>query len=574
MSAFTPMPISDKQQLLVKLCEQFEDAIFILDEKLRYLSVNANYELMLGYTENFLLGRPLGIYAAEFLSEDEQAVLKNLINSLDSTGFCEIDFSMANRYGQVIDCHITYRKIYLEDTPYYVGTIRDMATLAKNRKKVVHLLNYDQLTGLPNRKVFLSQTSELLLDSYQEVVVVRFNIDSYRNLASLLGPDAINTLVENFVLRITELELDNLRCFSHFGGDDFALLFECNDANMVRHQLDSLMQMCERPFFLNGNTAKGTEVYCHISVGVSYFPENGNEFTGLLTKAEKALNYVKQQGGDDVCWYHKAINEVNAHNIQLESELRAATNAGQFVPYYQPKFALDTGMITGFEALVRWQHPSRGLLKPIDFIDAIISHKLSLELFSQMAVQIAEQLTIWQGLGFDQHICINADAAEFSHPDFFDMVSNLLVEHDIAAPQLHIEVTESSLIQRHANVKKQLNLLKELGICLALDDFGTGYASLSYLQEYPFDFIKIDKSFISKITNDRTQRAIVKAILDLAEALDMQVIAEGIETEQQRDLLLDMGCQYGQGYWFGKPMTAEQATVLLTQQHLSKNNPS
>ena len=191
-----------------------------------------------------------------------------------------------------------------------------------------------------------------------------------------------------------------------------------------------------------------------------------------------------------------------------------------------------------------------------------------------MAVQIAEQLTIWQGLGFDQHICINADAAEFSHPDFFDMVSNLLVEHDIAAPQLHIEVTESSLIQRHANVKKQLNLLKELGICLALDDFGTGYASLSYLQEYPFDFIKIDKSFISKITNDRTQRAIVKAILDLAEALDMQVIAEGIETEQQRDLLLDMGCQYGQGYWFGKPMTAEQATVLLTQQHLSKNNPS
>jgi EAL domain-containing protein (putative c-di-GMP-specific phosphodiesterase class I) len=231
-------------------------------------------------------------------------------------------------------------------------------------------------------------------------------------------------------------------------------------------------------------------------------------------------------------------------------------------------------MITGFEALVRWQHPSRGLLKPIDFIDAIISHKLSLELFSQMAVQIAEQLTIWQGLGFDQHICINADAAEFSHPDFFDMVSNLLIEHDIAAHQLHIEVTESSLIQRHANVKKQLNLLKELGICLALDDFGTGYASLSYLQEYPFDFIKIDKSFISKITDDRTQRAIVKAILDLAEALDMQVIAEGIETEQQRDLLLDMGCQYGQGYWFGKPMTAEQATVLLTQQHLSKNNPS
>jgi len=149
-------------------------------------------------------------------------------------------------------------------------------------------------------------------------------------------------------------------------------------------------------------------------------------------------------------------------------------------------------------------------------------------------------------------------------------VSSLLVQHHISAHQLHIEVTESSLIQRHANVKKQLTLLKELGICLALDDFGTGYASLSYLQEYPFDFIKIDKSFISNIDTDRTQYAIVKAILDLAMALDMQVVAEGIETEQQRDVLLKMGCQQGQGYWFGKPVPADAATEMLIQQYAAK----
>ena len=572
MTAFTPMPLADKQQLLVKLCEQYEDAIFILDANLYYLSVNATYERMIGYTEDFLLGRPLGIYAAELLSEDEQLVLKNLISSLDSTGFCEIDFSMANRYGHNVDCHITYRRIYLDDTPYYVGTIRDTSIVVKNKKKMVHLLNHDEVTGLPNRKVFLSQTSELLLESYQEVVIVRVNIDRYRNLATLLGPEYINTLVEDFVLRIKALALDHLRCFSHFGGDDFALLFECSDANMVRHQLDSLMQMCERPFFVNDNGATNTEVYCHVSVGVSYYPENDNEFIGLLTKAEKALNYVKQHGGDDVCWYNKSIIELNADHLQLEYELRRATIEGQFVTYYQPKFALKTGDISGFEALVRWQHPTRGLLQPIDFIDAIISHKLSLELFSQVATQIAEQLKIWQSLGFDQHICINADAAEFSNPEFFDVVSNLLAQHQIAAHQLHIEVTESSLMKRHSNVKEQLNSLKALGVCLALDDFGTGYASLSYLQEYPFDFIKIDKSFVSKITEDKTQRAIVNAILALAEALDMQVIAEGIENEQQRDLLLAMGCQYGQGYWFGKPMSAEVTTNMLMQQHLSKNN--
>ena len=219
---------------------------------------------------------------------------------------------------------------------------------------------------------------------------------------------------------------------------------------------------------------------------------------------------------------------------------------------------------------MRWQHPTRGLLSPVHFIDAIINHKLSFELFSQMGIQIAKQLSIWQQQGFCQHVCINADAAEFIHPNFSQMVNCLLTQHNISAHQLHIEVTESSLIQRHSNVKKQLESLKELGICLALDDFGTGYASLSYLQEYPFDFIKIDKSFISNIENSHTQRAIVEAILDLGNALNMQVIAEGIETEGQRDVLLDMGCENGQGYWLSKPMPADAATKMLIQQYAAK----
>lgn len=569
MPDFTPIPLANKQQLLTKLCEQLDDAIFILDANFRYLSVNASYEMIIGYSEAFILGRPLGIYAAEFLLEEERVLLADIIGHLDSYGIYESDFSMPNRYGQIIECHMTYHKICIEQTVYYVGMLRDMSSAIKDQKQLAHLLNYNQITGLPNRKVFLSQTSDLLLDSYQEVIMVRLNIDRYRSLASLLGPDSLNTLINDFVTRVKELKLDHLHCFSHFGGDDFALLFECNDANMIRHQLDSLMQMCERPFSLDENSATESNIYCHISVGVSYFPENDDDLTGLLTKAEKALHYVKQQGGDDICWYNTGVDEATDGSLQLEAELRAATIEGQFVPHYQPKFELATGIITGFEALVRWQHPTRGLLTPDHFINAIITNKLSFELFSQMAIQITDQLSSWLQQGFCQHICINADAAEFSHPDFFEMVNSLLAQHNIYAQQLHIEVTESSLIQRHANVKKQLDSLKELGVFLALDDFGTGYASLSYLQEYPFDFIKIDKSFISNIETDRTQHAIVKAILDLAIALDMQVVAEGIETKGQRDVLLAMGCQYGQGYWFGKPVTADIATEMLVKQYAS-----
>ena len=561
MTTFTPITEFIKQQLLNQLYEQFDDSMFILDENLRYLSVNTSYQLMIGYKESFLIGRPLGIHTAEFLSIDELKLLQDITTSLHDTGFYQREFSMNSRYDQAIDYHISCRKVCINDTVYYVGIIRDISPIVKNKKRVMHLLNFDQLTGLPNGKAFLSEASRLLIESNQEVVVVRFNVDRYRRFASTLGSDNVNTLIKNFVARVKELTLGNLRCFSHFGGDDFSLLFEVSDANMVRHQLDCLMQMCERPFLLNSNI-----IYLHISVGVSYSPENGNEVEVLLTKAEKALYYIKQHGGDDVCWYDKRLNDAISDSLQLEAELRTAIVECQFIPHYQPKITLATGAITGFEALVRWQHPTRGLLKPADFIDGILKNKLSFELFCQMALQTAKQLSVWEAMGFTQHICINAEAIEFSHPEFFRFINTLFDNYAIHPNQLHIEVTESSLMLRHASVKTQLNMLKELGICLALDDFGTGYASLSYLQEYPFDFIKIDQSFVSKIVNDDTQYAIVRAILDLANALDMKVIAEGIETEEQRDLLLEIGCTYGQGYWFSRPVTAEAATQMLIRQ--------
>ncbi|WP_440454686.1 putative bifunctional diguanylate cyclase/phosphodiesterase [Psychrobacter sp. ASPA161_9] len=563
MTTFVPISPSIKQQLLLELCERLEDAVFILDANLRYMSVNAAYEAMIGFEEPFMIGRPLGIYAAEFLSEKERSILQDISNRLDDDGFYENNFSLLNRYGRTLNCHISYRRIYVDETVYYVGMVRDISSVVEDQQQVAHLLNHNQLTGLPNRKVFLSQTNDVLMDSFQEVVIIRVNIDRYRILINNLGQDNVDALIKEFVARINGLELNQLLCFSHLGGDNFGLLFEFTDAHMVRHELDSLMHMCERPFVLNS-----TSIYLQISVGVSYYPKDGNQLSSLLNKAEKALQYAKEHGGDDVWWYNDELNCPSIDSMQLETELREAIVAKQFIAYYQPKVALDTGVITGFEALVRWQHPTRGLLQPKDFIEAIIKHKLSFDLFRQMAFQIAEQLCIWESMNFTQHVCINADAAEFSHPEFFDFVSNLFTQYSIQPHQLHIEVTESSLMLRHASVKQQLIALKALGVCLALDDFGTGYASLSYLQEYPFDFIKIDKSFIDKIVDNRTQSAIVKAILDLAIALDMSAIAEGIETEQQRDLLLQMGCKYGQGYWFGRPVCADIATKMLRHSSL------
>lgn len=560
MTTFSLLSDSTTQQLLVQLYKQLEDAVFILDANLCYISINPAHEAMIGYNERFLIGRPLGIYAAEFLSDDEREILEDISKHLNADGFYKRNFDMTSRYGQPISCQVNFQRTYIDNQTFYIGMVRDISSAIEDRKQVTNLLNYNQLTGLPNRKVFLSQGSDFLMESYQEIVVIRINIDRYRALANNFGQDRVNTLVKAFVSEIENLDLENLLCFAHFGGDDFGLLFEFSDANLVRNQLDLLMQMCERPFVIGNDS-----IFLHISVGISYYPKDGKQLNSLLNKAEKALHYVKQQGGDDVYWYNDELNSITLNSMQLEAELRQAIKDNQFEPYYQPKVALETGDIVGFEALVRWRHPTRGLLNPQYFIDAIVKYKLSFELFCQMSNQVAKQLSQWRAMGFSQYVCVNADASEFSHPDFLGFVSDLFERYDIEPYQLNIEVTESSLMLRHNNIKQQLVALKKLGITLALDDFGTGYASLSYLQEYPFDFIKIDKSFISDITKDHTQYAIVKSVLDLSTALDMVAVAEGIETQKQRDLLIQMGCKYGQGYWFSKPVSTDMVTKMLTE---------
>ena len=588
----TPSPITDsiKQQLLAQFCEEHDNAISILDANLHYLSVNRAFEVMIGYNSEFLLNRPLGVYATEFLSPKDSTTLNDMIDQLRSTGLYSNNVSIASRYGQTLDCSVTYRQMTIDDQVYFIGMFRDISAIVKDKEKLTHLLNFDPLTGLPKREVFLSQANHLLLDNSGEVFIVRFNINRYRTLAASIGLTQGNNLIIEFVQRVNDLKLKHLKCFAHFGSDDFALLFDSCHKSQVSHQLGRLMQVGQQPFIIdccskdqlinayprdeivdfNGlvdsSSFKKINIYLQLSIGISHYPKNDNHLIGLLTKAETALQYVRESKADDICWYHTDLDRFSSDSLQLEAELRMAIEKCQFVPFYQPKVNLSTGKIIGFEALVRWQHPTRGLLKPSHFIDAIIKYKLSFELFCQMALQITKHLQAWKDLGFNQNICINANATEFSHTDFYGFLRDLFSKKLINPTQLHIEITESSLMLRHANVKKQLEQLKSLGVGLALDDFGTGYSSLSYLQEYPFDIIKIDKSFIIKMVNSKTQQAIIKAILDLALALDMVVIAEGIETEEQRDLLLTMGCLYGQGYWFSRPIPYSSATRMLTEQ--------
>lgn len=562
-------PVFDKiiMRLSTKFCQLSEEGIFALDANFAYIQANESFIEMMGFERSELLGKLLGSYQADFVPITTLKLVKKSIRRLPPNHVYRKEVLVMTRYGLKIPLSFSFWHIIVDKESYYVGLVRDMSLEQRDQKKIQHLQNYSQVTNLPNRQFFLRHLSDLLLGSEHKIAVLRLCVDSYRLLVSGLGQDTVDNVMRHFVKRITDLNFHGLQCFAHFGGEDYAMLFDVQDANMLRKQLDKLMQLCEMPFSVNGHT-----LYLHMSVGVSNFPGNEQPMNVLISNAENALEYVKNQGGDEVFWFDPKLNYNHLLEIQLESDLRNAFEESQFIAYYQPKVNLKDGSIVGFEALVRWLHPTRGLLTPNAFIAAIITHKLSFELFFQMAEQVMILLAHWQKLGLQAHLGLNADAADFSKQNFCAGIDDLLHAYNIAPEKLHIEITESSLMLRQKSIIDQLDAIKALGVSLALDDFGTGYASLSYLQEFPFDFIKVDKSFVDNITTQPTQQHIVRAIKTLGNALNMQIVAEGIETREQQQVLTSIGCEYGQGYLFGKPMTAVQATELLKLQAAKATN--
>lgn len=549
-----------KKTLLLGLINHTQLGMFILDSQFRYLYVNKVFTHTLGLSEGYVLARPFSIYELPYLLPEIQQMINNIYDVLVDTGSYEgeISFFTFTQHRMVLQLEIHSEVIDRE--LYYVGQFQNVRlSLEKDSNSV---LNYDPSTKIPNRQLFIIQANEVLFTTDQALVLVRLNIDRYRLYQSTLTKEQRQKLLMNFVQRVNDLRLLGLKLFARFGGDDFALLFEVKNIQMVRQSLDKLMQLSEMPYFVDNDT-----LYMRYSIGVSHYPAQGNQIDLLIENAEKAMHHIKLTGGNDVYWFDESLNESSQEDLRLENELRQALDTRQFFPFYQPKICLDDGRVVGFEALVRWQHPSRGMLYPIDFLAGIIEHKLTFQLFMQMAEQVCEDLQRWNALGFDNiSIAINAEASELMHVGLLPFLKQLLRKYKINRHCLHIEITEMTLMHHHQTVQYAIKSIKEMGILILLDDFGTGYASLNYLQQYDFDYLKIDKSFINDVTSDIVQQHIVEAIINLAKKLGLKTIVEGIETKEQSQLMHKLGCDYAQGYYYGKPMQYEQVLALMSNQ--------
>ena len=431
---------------------------------------------------------------------------------------------------------------------------RFIADRERAEQRSERLACYDALTGLPNRALLAQRaTLALALAARQgeSLAVLLLDLDRFKEINDSLGHVAGDTLLVETAQRLRDLirETDTA---SRQGGDEFVLLLPETDLDGARRVADKLLVAFRQPFVIANHRLRVT-----LSVGIALYPADGANFGELLQNADTALYRAKQDGRNTQVRYAREMNIAGAARLVLETELRQAIEAGQLRVYYQPKLRLADGALVGAEALVRWQHPERGLIPPNHFIPMAEASDLIVALGDWMLAEVCQQLAAWRDAGLPSlTVAVNLAARHFREPGCAAHIKNLLAAHRLMPQMLELELTESTLLETGAQTMETLRALQRLGIGLAIDDFGTGYSSLGYLKRLPITALKIDQSFVRDLAHDPDSRIFAKTIVALGHGLGLAVVAEGVETDSQRRILLEQGCDLAQGYLFSHPLPA------------------
>lgn len=345
---------------------------------------------------------------------------------------------------------------------------------------------------------------------------------------------------------------------ARFEGDEFALLLTQIGIENVVEITNNIFESLKLPFVVEEH-----EIFITASIGISLSPDDGKDTHTLLKNAGTALSRSKEQGGNSCQFYTADMHSKALKRLALENNLRRALERSEFEVYYQPKIDTNTRQIVGMEALVRWRHPELGLVLPMEFIPLAEDTGLIVPIGEWVLRTACAQSNLWQNEGFDLHVAVNLSARHFQQQNLAETIIGIIKETGLNPCRLNLEITESSIIKNTESAVKTLGELKKVGIKISIDDFGTGYSSLGYLKRLPIDVLKIDKSFIRDVTTSPDDMALVMAIIMLAHNLRLKIVAEGVETEEQLDLLHRLGCDEWQGYLYSKPVSVENFKKLL-----------
>jgi diguanylate cyclase (GGDEF)-like protein/PAS domain S-box-containing protein len=538
------------QKFLHTIIEHVPISIFVKDaDERRYLLVNRACETLWGVGHGGLLGRtvhdlfPKG--EADLIAARDEDLLRSDQLRVDER---EIQTPRSGTRS------VISRRLVIHDddgkSRYLVGVIEDVTERKRADERILHLARHDALTGIANRTVLrekLDEASAGLRSGGEGFAVFILDLDGFKYVNDSLGHVAGDQLLKELSLRL-QSSLDESDTVARLGGDEFAII----QAGVTNQREGAIalaikaLEIVARPFSLDGhNVTVGT------SIGIAIAPENGTEPGELLKKADLALYRAKAEGRNTFSFFDEAMSEDATARHRLLNDLHAALSRNEFELHYQPVIDVKTRRPCGAEALVRWRHPVEGLMSPDRFIWLAEESGLIESLGEWILERACVDATSWPE---DIKVAVNLSAAQFRSGKLFDVILCALVESGLPPERLELEITESVLLQNREGYGVTIQQLKNIGVSIVLDDFGTGYSSLSYLTRFPFDKIKIDKSFTRGLSNRTDCTAVVASVLTLASGLNIAVTAEGVETKEQFELLRAAGVEQLQGYLFGRPV--------------------
>lgn len=548
-------------QLFKKVVESANEAVVITDLDGLITHINPAYEAITGYSEAEVIGNTPGLVRSD---RHDAEFYQKMWHSIHSEGHWEGEIWDRRRNGELFPKWLSINTVYdANGEPVnHVGIFTDITEKKQTEERLLNLAYYDPLTQLPNRSLFQERLEHDIAACRRhgkKLAVLFIDLDRFKYINDTFGHIAGDQLLATMAERV-KAEIRESDTVARLGGDEFTvILSEIHSAGDASSVADGIVDALYRPFAIQEN-----EIRVGGSVGIAIFPDDGEDYDALSKKADMAMYQAKSHGRNNYQFFSAEMNRYVTERVAVEGELHQAIENREFQVYYQPKYHFTDERLSGMEALVRWNHPTLGLVPPDRFIPIAEDSGLILPIGQQVLEQACAQVAEWsREYGDTPHIAINLSAKQFRQKDLIAVTEAVLEQSGLRPEQVEMEITESTIVGDVDAAINTMQRLRDLGLSLAIDDFGTGYSSLNYLKRFPVNTLKIDRSFIRDITINANDAAIVRAIIALAHSLDLKVVAEGVETREQLEYLGKEGCHEAQGYYFSRPVPADEMATLL-----------